>query len=298
MPQQLTIPLRFYVEYFYNRTNVDELRKEAQTPSDVTINSIYELMRYGLFNPATSQAGVHYMLLGAKAHTYHITVTEGEEQTISITNEFPNHIIVSYHCNPIKRINKEATIIPFVQPDKENPFTKLKIYPYNPHPNHSSPVYFDLLVFCIDREYEKDIVTRLLLDAFRYFQEQNYRYTVIAAHTAYELATKKYFKGLSRRPQFKKAKKFLTDVDKENISTLSTKYLPLLTSLTNKPMPLDILSNNILKLTKRRNSLNHDTLQISNSTRKELRDCLISTFLICKYFELEIPDKDYSEFIK
>ena len=33
MPQQLTIPLRFYVEYFYNKTNVDELRKEAQTTS-------------------------------------------------------------------------------------------------------------------------------------------------------------------------------------------------------------------------------------------------------------------------
>lgn len=297
MPQ-FTIPLRFYVEYFYDRTNVYELKKEAKTPPDINLNSIYDLIRYGLMNPITSQCGVHYMLLGAKADTYHITVIEGQEQTISIANKFPNHVIITYHCNPIQRTNKEATIIPFVQRDESDPLTKLKIYPYNPRLSHSEPVCFDLLVFCIDKEYKENIVIRLLLDAFRSFQEQNYRYTVIAAHTAYELAAKKYFKGLANRSQFKKAKKFLTNINKENISAIATKYLPLLTSLTNKPMPLDKLSDDILKLTQKRNSLNHDTLQVSNNAKKELRDCLISTFLICKYFELEIPDKDYSEFLQ
>lgn len=63
-------------------------------------------------------------------------------------------------------------------------------------------------------------------------------------------------------------------------------------------MPLDKLSDDIFKLTQKRNSLNHDMLQVSNNAKKELRDCLISTFLICKYFELEIPDKDYSEFLQ
>lgn len=56
MPQ-FTIPVRFYVEYFYDRTNVSELKKEAKTPPDINLNSIYDLIRYGLMNPITSHQG-------------------------------------------------------------------------------------------------------------------------------------------------------------------------------------------------------------------------------------------------
>lgn len=297
LSKQITIPLRIFVEYFYNKTNVSELRKEIQTPPNITINTIYEAFRYGLFNPITSQFGFHYLLLGATIDTYHMTMEEYKEQSFCISNFYPNDIILIHHCTPIQRICKEDSIIPFVKQSDINPATTLVIYPYKTSQSPSNPITFDLLIIHINKSYAENIVIRLLLDSFTYFQQKNYRYTILSAHTAYELSAKQYFKTLSQKPQFYNAKKFLTGIDRESISNISTKYLPLLTSLTGKPMPLPELVKNIQRLTMLRNSLNHQDTSFSNTVIKEIRDCLISSFFICKYFELGIPDKDYSEFL-
>lgn len=297
MANQIILPLRFLVEYFYDKTDIQELRKEIQTPPNVTINTIYDAFRYSLFNSITSQAGLHYLLLGAKIDTYHITVEDYKEQSFCISSFYPNDVILTYHCTSIQKIKKEDSIIPFLKQSETDPLGTLLIYPYKTSPEPSNPVTFDLVILHIDKAYEENIVVRLLLDAFTYFKQQNYRYTIISAHTAYELATKQYFKNLAKKPQFYNAKKFLTGINKEGISNISTKYLPLLTSLTGKPMPLPDLVQHIQTLTKFRNSLNHQDTLFSNTEIKKVRDCLISAFFICKYFELEIPDKDYSELL-
>lgn len=294
---KFNVPLKVYIEYFYNKTNVDELRDVIQPLPGITINTLYDAISYGLINPLSNSVGLHYLVTGAEATVYHLNINEYEEQSICITKDFANHVILSYHCNPISRKKEDAYLLPIILPDTCNPLTTLKLYPYKPIPNQSSPISLDITIFHMERDRASDIVTSLLLDACKYLQQKEYRYFLISAHTAYKLATKRYFEGLVRSPQFHESCSFLANSRREKISTLSTKYFPLITALTGKPMPPQQVVTGISRLTRIRNELSHQTQQPFIYKKKEMDECLIAAFFICKYFELEIPTKDYSEYL-
>lgn len=276
----------YFIDYFLNRISVDTFNKHFK--SDKKLTNIYEAFKHAFFNNITSKAGMHYAILGARIIQDTITIHEYEEQEYNLPEDLKDYIILHYYCNPISTNN----LIPIVTLNPNNPNKSLSIYPYKKKPEEAKAVSITITIICIDKKKKDNIITTLLLDAFRYYTEEHYRYAIIAAHNAYELSAKDFFKRLSKDERFKLAKKNLSKIGSESISNIVLKYLPLMLSLTKKPLPPTIITNSITNLTKLRNELMHDT-KISTKEKTHLKDCILSTLFICKYFELDIPIKDY-----
>ena len=276
----------FFIDYFLNRTSIDVFSKQIK--SDKKLTNIYETFKYGFFNNTTNKAGLHYLILGAKIIHDTITIHEYEEQQYKLPEDLKDYFIIHFYCNPIHTDN----LIPIVTLNPNNPEKSLSIYPYKKKPDKAKAVSITITIICIDKKKKDNIITSLLLDAFKYYMEEQYRYAIIAAHNAYELSAKDFFKRLSKDKQFISTKKSLSNIGSETISNIALKYLPLMLSLTKKPFPPTIIIDSITNLTKIRNELMHDT-KISSREQAKLKDYILSALFICKYFELDIPIKDY-----
>lgn len=285
-----------FLDYFLDRMTKKEVRSTVKVPFWAKLffkfDTLYDILKYSLFNDTTNQAGVHFLLLGAKHVTENITLTGYGVQTISIEKDLPNYIIQAFHCNPIKQ--DTPSLFAFLIRNKNSPYTSIDILPILRERNLDVTGELEIVIFAMPQNTKENIVYKLLMDAFAYCSQKDFRYAIVAAHNAYELSAKQYFyKFAAELPLNEAAKNFLNKFDRENISSISTKYLPLLTSLTGKPMPPKQISTNILKLTTLRNNLSH---KLTNPTEKDIStmyDCVLSSFFICKYFELNIPHKDY-----
>lgn len=278
----------YFIDYFLNRISIDTFNKQIKSNKKLT--NIYEAFKYAFFNNITNNAGMHYLILGAKIIQNTITVREYEEQEYNLPTDLKDCIILHYYCNPIQTNN----LLPIVTLNPNNPEKSLLIYPYKKKSEKATAVSITITIICIDKKKKDNIITTLLLDAFRYYTEKQYRYAIIAAHNAYELSAKNFFKRLSKDKNFNSAKKNLSNISSESISNIALKYLPLMLSLTKKPSPPTIITKNIKLLTELRNLLMHDA-KISNKEKIYLKDYILSSLFICKYFELDIPIKDYPQ---
>lgn len=205
----------------------------------------------------------------------------------------PNYSIISFHCNPVSPQN--SNIVPVIINSPEALSTSLAIFPAHLASDAHEPIDFELLIFAASNENKNNLIYSLLHDAFAYCQANNYRYAIIAAHNAYELAAKHYMLRFSKQCCLnEESLKFISHIDRENISTISSKYLPLITSLNKSPMPPKVITDNIVKLNKQRNLLTHALKAEIQIDKNELYDFMLATFFICKYFELNIPHQKYS----
>lgn len=289
-------PEGIFLDYFLNRISKEEFKSTFEAPflakELYSLDNLYNLLRYSLFNDTTNQAEAHLLLLGAKTITETITLKSYGIQTISIKEILPDYIIQSFHCNPIQQTTPSLMAIAIRNP--QSPETSIDVLPILRENSLDATGTMEIIIFAMQKNTTEDIVYKLLMDAFAYCSQKDFRYAIVAAHNAYELSAKKYFSEFaSQSPLNEQAKNFFKNFDRESISSISTKYLPIITSLNGKPMPPKEILNNILKLTKLRNNLSH---KLANPTKDDIdmiSDCTLSAFLICKYFELSIPHKNY-----
>lgn len=293
-----TINDGMFIDYFLSRADVKDFQATFDAPTQAIqkykLDNLYNLLKYAFFNDTTNFAGVHHLLLEAKCVVVNITLPAYGQQRVSIADVLPDSSIISYHCNPISPADNG--IMPIVTPSPEAPATSLCIMPVQLRSDAKLPISFELLIFVAENKLKKNLVYSLLNDAFTYFQNNNYRYAIIAAHNAYELAAKNYIMRLSEQFAFNnEAIGIIKNIDKEPISAIATKYLPIIASVNNKPMPLKLIKDNIKELTKQRNTLNHSLSSELKTSKKELCDFLLSAYFICKYFQLDIPHKNYPQ---
>lgn len=291
-----TIDDGMFVDYFLNRADATDFQMTFNAPAQAIqkfkLDNLYNLLKYAFFNDTTNFAGAHHLLLEAKCVIANITLPSYGYQQVSIANILPNSSIVSYHCNPVSPA--DSGILPIITPLPESPSTALCIMPTQLRSDVKSPISFELLIFVAENKVKQNLIYSLLSDAFAYCQKNNYRYAIIAAHNAYELAAKDYITRLSKQFTFNAdAAGAIKNLDRELISVISNKYLPIITSVNNKPMPPKLIKENILKLTRQRNALNHSLSSELRADKSMLYDFVLSTFFICKYFQLDIPHKDY-----
>lgn len=290
------IPDGVFLDYFLNRSTKEQFLKSFKMPplaqKILKIDNLFSMLKYCLFNEITNEAGTHFILLKGQPVRELIKINNLYKQTISIETLLPNNIIASFHLNPLTGNKENLEVYAF--PNNISPLTKIDIIPVLKAPNNNPAAETELNIFTIPQNLQENVVYSLLIDAFQYCKKGNYRYSIIAAHNAYELSAKQYFfnygKSLTTNTQ---AKYFFNNFDRENISNIATKYLPLVTSITGKPMPPQTIIEKIIILTKLRNTLNHS---IKNNDKNQLDDVyngVLASFFICKYFELEIPSKDY-----
>ena len=292
-------PDEMYLDYFLKRCSEREFSKLFEVPASAEkyykISDLYSLIKYAFFNNITNNAGVHFILLGCVCITKSISIYAHGIQNVSIVDDIPDYSIVSFHCNPLQQETKNLIVL--VHRSIMNPDTELTIYPVQIHSSPLATAEFELVIFAISNKIRENIVYSLLNDAFMYCRDKNYRYAIISAHNAYELAAKQYFLKLnSDIPLNAQAKDFVKNISRETISTIAMKYLPLITSLMKKPMPPAIIQDNIKCLNKARNNLNHSADKLNKEIKEsDLYDYVLSAFFMCKYFELGIPHKDYPQ---
>ena len=54
----------YFIDYFLNRISIDTFNKQIKSNKKLT--NIYEAFKYAFFNNITNNAGMHYLILGAK----------------------------------------------------------------------------------------------------------------------------------------------------------------------------------------------------------------------------------------
>lgn len=276
-----------YIDYFLNRNTSEEFKRLVKSDAK-NINNIFDIYKYAFFNDITNSAGLHYTILGAKIIQDTILLEDYKDYTYSIPPELQDYILLSYHYNPVSNVQ----IYPIITRDVKHPDTSIHVYPYKKDSTPANSISLTITLVAISKAKKQDIITTILLDAFKYYMQKEYRYAIIAAQNAYELSAKRFFMNLSGQERFKPAQKFLSEMSKENISAIALKYLPLLVSLTDKPMPPTVIQKSIIDMTSMRNKMSHDLKQ-SNTIVKRVKSGILSAFFMCKYFELEIPIKDY-----
>lgn len=291
-----TINDGMFIDYFLSRANVKDFQATFKAPAQAIakykLDNLYNLLKYAFFNDTTNFAGAHYLLLNAKCIVANITLAAFGGQRISIADIAPNASIISYHCNQVSP--KDGGILPIVIPSPDAPSTSLSVFPVQLRSDIKPSINFELLIFVAENSLKQNLIYSLLNDAFTYCQNSNYRYAIIAAHNAYELSAKDYITRLSKQFTFNAdAISTIKNLDREFISVIANKYLPVITSVNQKPMPPKIIKDNIRELAKRRNSLNHSLTSELRVDKNMLYDFILSTFFICKYFQLDIPHKDY-----
>lgn len=124
----------------------------------------------------------------------------------------------------------------------------------------------------------------LLLDAFKFFFEEDYRYMIVSAHTSVEILYNKFFEKFLSDNNISKNK--IDDL--LNVTTYSYQLDPLL-PLICKIKDYPSLNNNILEGLKNlrtdRNKLVHSgDADLSDKTKMKRE--LISAFLAFKYFNI------------
>lgn len=293
-----TINDGLFIDYFLSRSSLKDFLATFEAPQSAiktyNLTNLFNLLKYAFFNNTTNSAEAHHILLKTKCIVANIDLLPYGAQHISIADVLPDYSIVSFHCNPISP--KDGNIVPVIINSPEVPTTSVTIFPAHLTANATASVNFELLIFAASNEKKNNLIYSLLNDAFTYCQSNNCRYAIIAAHNAYELAAKHYMLRFSEQCSLnKESLKFISHIDRENISAISTKYLPLITSLTACPMPPKVITDNILKLNKQRNLLNHSLKTEIKIEKNDLYDFILSAFFICKYFELNIPHQKYSD---
>lgn len=292
-----TINDGLFIDYFLNRSSSKDFLATFEAPQSAiktyNLTNLFNLLKYAFFNNTTNSAGAHHILLKTKCIVANIELMPYGAQRISIADVLPDYNIVSFHCNPISP--KNGNIVPVIINSPEAPTTSVTIFPARLTANATASVNFELLIFAASNERKNNLIYSLLNDAFTYCQSNNYRYAIIAAHNAYELAAKHYMLRFSKQCCLnEESLKFISHIDRENISTISSKYLPLITSLNKSPVPPKVITDNIVKLNKQRNLLTHALKAEIQIDKNELYDFMLATFFICKYFELNIPHQKYS----
>lgn len=290
------IPDGAFLDYFLNRITKEQFLKSFKAPpaaiKHLKLDDLFKVLKYSLFNEITNEAGTHFILLQGQPVKEVVKIKNQFKQTISIEDILPNNIIASFHLNPLTGQKENLNV--YALRNNISPLTKLDLIPALTSPNVNLDAETELTIFTIPKNLQDDIVASLLIDAFQYCQNGNYRYSLIAAHNAYELSAKKYFFNFGKSLKLNaQAKRFFNNFDRENISAIATKYLPLVTSITGKPMPPETIIDKITILTKLRNNLNHS---IKTTNKKDIDDVyngVLAAYFMCKYFELQIPSKDY-----
>ena len=188
-------PEGMFLDYFLNRISKEEFKSTFEVPflakELYSLDNLYNLLRYSLFNDTTNQAGVHFLLLGAKTITETITLKSYGIQTISIKENLPDYIIQSFHCNPIQQ--NTPSLMAIAIRNQQLPETSIDILPILRENSHDATGTLEIIIFAMQKNKMENIVYKLLIDAFTCCIQKDFRYAIIAAHNAYELSAKKIF---------------------------------------------------------------------------------------------------------
>lgn len=260
--------------------------KDISCPNCSVKLDLWDIFIEKLSSPNIAFAG-HYSLLGCVRDVSTFSISPNESIKVDLTEDVGDGDLLFVNFNvfgdkptfPMTNVSipqnflfKHKTIF-------------LKGMPLN---EESSETQITVHYWFAPENIKGDLANMLLLDAFKFFLEENYRYMVISAHSAIEILQYKFFENFLKEHNVSKNKteNFLKDA--ATYSYQLDPLLPLITKIKEYPMFDDKILEGLKNLRKDRNNLVHrGQTDISDITK--LKKELISAFFAFKYFKI-IPD--------
>lgn len=136
------------------------------------------------------------------------------------------------------------------------------------------------------KELKDDLSTMLLLDAFKFYFEENYRYMIISAHSSVEIILSKFIQkifkeyGISKNKMDKFNDKFETEKQLDYI-------LPFICNLLDFPLLNEKIVNGLNIIRNKRNELMHEG-ETKDMHKSEYKIMILSAFFAYKYFKIHM----------
>lgn len=228
--------------------------------------------------------GFHYGLLGCEGKTKKITLEKNKTYELDLSDEigegellFINYTSDSGGLHPIEVHNN--TPQQHIKPKK--------IYLYGrPLRDDAKNTEVTILYWHSTSEIKDNIGMILLLDAFKRYYEKNYRYMIISASTAVEIAQTRFFLELLKSSGLsaQKIKQFL--IQNATFSSQLKILLPFLADKMEFPMLKKEVYDALLNLRTDRNDVVHEGVPKNGWKDERIEDELISALFAFKYYEM------------
>lgn len=227
--------------------------------------------------------GYHFFILGCFLGVKRIYLNSGTIYSWDVFEDIENGKLLGLHLltfgNGIEPVILHSNVI-------GHPLKQKQILIYGrPIDNSVDKIKVQLRYVYAPPAVKDDLATMLLLDAFNFFHDGNYRYMVTSAHSSVEILQYKFIeKALINNGVSKKnTKSFL-----ERGATYSFRLkalLPFITKIKNIPELNDKIYDGLEHLRKDRNALIHEGIT-DLSDIKRLKEELIAAFLAHQYFKI------------
>jgi len=228
--------------------------------------------------------GWHYGILGCLEGRKRIELESNGEYTWDFSEDIDDGKLLglwlfSFESDKIQPLIIHGNVL-------QHPLKSNKISIYGRSLDSSSKsIKLELKYVYAPKEVLDDLGIMLLLDAFRFFQEKNYRYMIISAHTSVEIILNEFIEnslidnGVSRG----KAENLLSQA--ATYSHQLKALLPFVTQIRGLPKLNKRIYDSLEHLRKDRNALIHEG-EVDMGNFERLRDELISAFLAHQYFRI------------
>lgn len=233
--------------------------------------------------------GHHYSLLGCKGKFREIKLKPNETFILDLSDDIGDGdlLYINYTPGPggVQPIELHSnTPLPHIR--------QKTIYLYGrPLDNDASETGINCFYWFAPDILSDDLGMRLLLDAFKRYYEDNYRYMVISAFTAVEIAQYGFFSGLltsSKISYSKKVEPFLTK--NATFSSQLRVLLPFLADKMKFPMLPTEVYDGLENLRKDRNDLVHRGKPKKGLESQRIKNELVGALFAFKYYKLMIRE--------
>lgn len=229
--------------------------------------------------------GFHYSLLGCVGRTKKITLKPLETFDLDLSDVIRDGELLFISYTPYGNCELHPIEVHTNIPEPHIRRKKILLYG-RPLSKDAKETEIDILYWYSLSDIKDDIGMTLILDAFQRYYEKNYRYMVISASTAVEVAQTRFFTELLKSSEIgaRKIESFLTQ--QATFSPQLKVLLPLLADKLKFPKMKTEIYDGLLNLRDDRNDVVHEGIPENGWKEERIETELISALFAFKYYRM------------
>jgi len=234
--------------------------------------------------------GSHYSLLGCVGKYKKFHLKPNEKYCLNLSDEIGQGELLFINYTPYGKGGVFPMETHSNTPEPHIRRTEIHLYGYTIDED-ASETEINCSYWFAPAEFKDDLGMRILLDAFQRYYEKNYRYMVISAFTAVDIAQHQFFSelltssGLSYKD---KIKPFLTQT--ATFSSQLKVLLPVLADKMKFPMLNKQVYDGLEQLRKDRNDVVHKGEPEKGWNEERLKNELIAALFAYKYYRIILSE--------
>lgn len=228
--------------------------------------------------------GWHYNIIGCKGNAIKLHLNPNEPLPLDLSSEIKGGQILFVNVT-----RNSGNLYPIVM-SSNNPFPKsipdkITLIPYTTEKEPQKST-ISMLYFYASPKQLDDLSTKLMIEAFKYYFDGDYRNMFISAQTSIEVLQYRFCERLlaDNKVSNKQIKSFLED--KVTFSTQAFTLLPLLSECLKFPYPNEKILEGIRNLVKTRNDFVHRGTTLRQINETQLGQILVCSLIFFKYYKV------------